>query len=455
MSTLSLRKRLLLAAAVILVTFLGLAGFALDRAFISSAEVSLRGQFRTLNNTLLSALEVEPGNRFVMPERLPEARLETPNSGLYAFILDEDRRLLWQSGSCIGLVMPASVRQAVGINAFVRTGDSLYGPFQHSFPTIWETEEGEEHRFTLVMLETSEQFGEFVSEHRNKIILWLGLVGAFLLLTLMLVFRWSLSPLERVRQEIDQVERGIQEGIAGDYPKEIAQLSERINLFIRNERSNLLRYRNTLEDIAHSLKTPLAVIRGMTEEDRPIPSRELANYVDRMGNIVDYQLKRAASSRISLIHTQVDIQPLVSRVLESLGKVYADRNLSLTSAVTPGLRFYGDESDLMELLGNLLDNACKWARSTVTCRVTTLEEGQEGYRGIRIVVEDDGPGIAVDDREEVLRRGVRADQQVDGQGIGLAVCRDIAVSYRGGLSIADSTLGGASVIATLRHPLNG
>lgn len=455
MSTLSLRKRLLLAAAIILVTFLGLAGVALDRAFISSAEVSLRSQFRTQTLALLSVLEVEAGERIVLPELLPEARLMVPNSGLYAFIIDETGRLVWQSGSSIGLEIPASVREAVDTNAFVRTGDSLYGPFQYSFPTIWETEDGVEHRFTLVMLEASGHFGAFVSEHRNKIILWLGLVGAFLLLTLMAVLRWSLAPLDRVRQEIDQVERGFQEGIAGNYPGEIAQLSERINLFIRNERNNLMRYRNTLGDLAHSLKTPLAVIRGMTEDDRPIPPGELATYVDRMGNIVDYQLKRAASSRISLIHTQVDVQPLVSRVLESLGKVYAERNLSLESRVTPALRFYGEESDLVELLGNLLDNACKWARSSVSCRITAPEEEQAEYRGIRIVVEDDGPGIRKDDRKEVLRRGVRADQRVDGQGIGLAVCQEIVASYRGGLSIEESALGGAAVIATLRHPLNG
>ncbi len=455
MSTLSLRKRLLLAAAIILVTFLGLAGFALDRAFISSAEVSLRNQFRTQTLALLSVLEVEAGERIVLPELLPEARLMVPNSGLYAFIVDETGRLVWQSGSSIGLEMPAPVGEAVGTSAFVRTGDSLYGPFQYSFPTIWETEDGVEHRFTLVMLEASDHFGAFVSEHRNKIILWLGLVGVFLLLTLMAVLRWGLTPLDRVRQEIDQVERGFQEGIGGSYPREIAQLSERINLFIRNERNNLMRYRNTLDDLAHSLKTPLAVIRGMTEDDRPIPPGELAKYVDRMGNIVDYQLKRAASSRISLIHTRVDIQPLVSRVLESLGKVYAERNLSLESGVTPELRFYGEESDLVEILGNLLDNACKWAVSSVSCRITAPAEEREEYRGIRIVVEDDGPGIRADDRKEVLRRGVRADQRVDGQGIGLAVCQEIVASYRGSLSVGESSLGGASVVATLRHPLNG
>lgn len=454
MSTLSLRRRLLLAAAIILVTFLGLAGFALDRAFISSAEVSLRNQMRTQTFALLSVLEVDTGGGIVLPDLLPEARLMVPNSGLYGFIINGQGRLVWQSGSSLGVEVPPMDPETRGSETFARVADSLSSPFRYSFSITWETEDGVEHEFTLVMLEASDHFSLFVSEHRNKIILWLGLVGAFLLLTLTLALRWSLAPLDRVRQEIDQVERGQQDGIAGTYPREIAQLSERINLFIRNERNNLARYRNTLGDLAHSLKTPLAVIRGMSESDDPVPPGELAKYVDRMGNIVEYQLKRAASSRISIVHSLVDVEPLLARVFDSLEKVYADRGLALDYSVTPGLRFYGEESDLMELFGNLLDNACKWARSRVTCRVTSPETGRDLYHGIRIQVTDDGPGIAPDDREAVLQRGVRADQQVDGQGIGLAVCREIVSSYRGTLEIRQARSGGAELDVTLKHPLS-
>ncbi len=450
----SLRRRLLLAAAIILVTFLGLAGFALDRAFISSAEVSLRNQMRTQTFALLSVLEVDTQGGIVLPDLLPEARLMVPNSGLYSFIINGQGQLMWQSGSSLGVEIPPMGAETRGSETFVQVGESLASPFRYSFSITWETEDSVEHEFTLVMFEASDHFHLFVSEHRNKIILWLGLVGAFLLLTLTLALRWSLAPLDRVRQEIDQVERGHQDGIAGQYPREIAQLSERINLFIRNERNNLARYRDTLGDLAHSLKTPLAVIRGMSESNSPVESEELAKYVDRMGNIVEYQLKRAASSRISIVHTLVEVEPLLGRVFDSLEKVYADRKLKLEYDVPPGLKFYGEESDLMELLGNLLDNACKWAQTQVFCNVSSLESNRDEYRGIRIQVEDDGPGIAVSDRDAVLQRGVRADQQVDGQGIGLAVCREIVTSYRGTLEIRQSELGGAELEVMLKHPLS-
>ncbi len=451
MSALSLRKRLLLAASVILVTFLGLAGFVLDKAFVSSAEFSLQNQLHNQAFALLSVLELEPDGDFVMPELVPDARLMVPYSGLSAFIINQDRHLVWQSVSSLGEEFPRSIFEPAEMATFSRTSDAFSGPFQYILPITWETEEGLVQRFTLVLHETGDQFVTSVANHQNKIILWLGLVGAFLLFTLMLALRWSLAPLQRVRQEIDQVESGQQEGITGHYPTEISQLSERINQFIRNERANLIRHKNTLADLAHSLKTPLTVIQGMAEGDQPVPARELAEYVGQMRNIVNYQLNRAGPSHLTLIHNQVDMPSLVDRVFRSLEKVYVDHDLQFQSTVTPKLKFDGDESDLMEILGNLLDNACKWARSTVYCKITLSENPHTEHHGIRIVIEDDGPGIDPENRAEVLRRGVRVGQRRDGQGIGLSVCQEIVDAYRGNLMIGDSAYGGAAVTVTLRN----
>lgn len=451
MTTLSLRKRLLIAAAVILLTFLGLAGVALDRAFISSAEVSLKNQLRTQTFALLSVLEVNQDGSVLIPRQLPEARLMVPNSGLYAFIIDSENNLIWQSGSSLGVRMAGLKKEQLGTETFVQTGTQLSSPFRYSFSVSWETESSVEYEFTLVMIEASDHFVTFVAEHRQKIVLWLGLVGVFLLLLQMAALNWSLSPLVKVSNELDQIEHARQDRILGTYPNEIAQLSERINLFIANERKNLERYRNTLGDLAHSLKTPLAVVKGLAESNGRIDPDELNRYVDRMSNIVEYQLKRAAASRISLVKDLVDVEEVFSRIVESLRKVYAAKEIQLHGDVSPALQFYGDQSDLYELVGNIMDNACKWAQSQIRYTVKPVRGEKGGIRGIRILIEDDGPGVANDVRDLVMHRGIRADQQVNGYGIGLAVSREIVDRYDGDIKIAQSDLGGAAINIDLKH----
>ncbi len=445
MSTLSLRKRLLLAATIILITFLGLAGVALDRAFISSARVSLKNQLRTQTFALLSVLEVDPGGGVLLPKQLPEARLLIPNSGLIAVILDQSGKSIWQSDSALGVNVTGLSKELRGSESFVQEQDALSSPFRYSFSISWETEDNIEHEFTLVMIESSDHFMAFVSEHRRKIILWLGLAGVFLLIMQMLALNWSLSPLVRVSSELDLIEHAKQDRILGVYPSEIAQLSQRINLFIGNERKNLERYRNTLGDLAHSLKTPLAVVKGLAESGHQIDPVELDRYVDRMSNIVEYQLKRAASSRISLVYAKVSVAEILHRIEDSLDKVYAQKNIQSSGKIEQGTMFYGDQSDLYELLGNILDNAYKWADQQIVYRAQPLSDIRKSIDGVEIIVEDDGPGVADEIRELVLRRGVRADQQVDGQGIGLAVSREIVHRYNGDLEIGSSSLGGAAV----------
>ena len=455
MSTLSLRKRLLIAAAAVLLTFLGLAGFALDRAFISSAEVSLRNQLRTQTFALLSVLEVDTEGTVVLPEQVPEARLLVPNSGLYAVILDHNNQVLWQSVSSLGVELGVLEKEAQGSETFLQLGEMLTSPFRYSFSISWETENNKEYDFTLVMVEASNHFVEFVAEHRKKIILWLGLAGLFLLFMQWLALKWSLTPLVKVSNELDNIETAKQDQINGIYPEEIAQLSQRINQFIGNERKNLERYRNTLGDLAHSLKTPLAVLKGFAESQEEVNRKELDQYVGRMSNIVEYQLKRAASSAVSLIQSVVDVEETFTGIAESMGKVYRDKDIHLSSEIASGTGFYGNQSDLYELIGNVVDNAFKWAQSSVSFSAEVLPIEGSRINGLQLTIEDDGPGIKGDVRDLVLKRGVRADQRTEGQGIGLAVCREIIERYDGSLEISQSPLlKGARLQITLR-PVTG
>ena len=435
---------------MVLITFLGLAGVALDRAFVSSAQVSLKSQLRTQALALLSVMEVDMERRIVLPKQLPEARLMGPDSGLSAVILDQTGRIVWQSPSSLGASFGDLATTPAGTEDFFQLGAALSSPFRYQFSVSWENEEGVEYEFSLIFTEFSEHFSEFVNAHRHKIILWLGLAGIFLLVMQMLALQWSLLPLARVSQEIEQIEHARQDQIVGVYPQEIAQLSQRINLFVSNERKNMERYRNTLGDLAHSLKTPLAVIKGITENRKGKENKELVKYVDTMADIVEYQLEKAASSRVSIVNSWIDLAETVTKILEAMEKVHQRKQVEVITDISPQLKFYGDQSDLYELLGNVIDNAYKWCESRIALHAHIISSGAGPIQGIEVIIDDDGAGVNDEIREVIFRRGVRADQRVEGQGIGLAVAREIVDRYNGRLTIDDNEQGGARIRIQLR-----
>ncbi len=434
-----------MATIFTLVVFLGLAGMALDRAFVSSARVTEKNQLRDQVNSLLTILEIlEDGTLFV-PEKVLEARLLSPNSGLYAVILDDQGRAIWRSGSSLGIKLDAIEVATSGTESFYQLGDSIDSPFYYSFGITWILSEDREISISLVMINENRNYSQTIQSYRRELVFWLGMAGVLLLVMQIVSLRWGLRPLRQVVQELDLIEHARQMKITGVYPQEIAQLSTRINLFIENERKNLARYRNTLGDLAHSLKTPLAVLKGMMESRRDVASDNINELVDQMNRIVEYQLNRAASSQFSIMHGALDIEPVLRKLDKSLKKVYADKNIHIDWELQENSVFYGDESDLFELLGNILDNAYKWTNSSMVYRSHSTGTRDSVRSGLVIEIDDDGPGIPPDERAEVLKRGVRADQQTAGQGIGLAVVREIVERYEGALYIGSSTHGGTRI----------
>ena len=275
---------------------------------------------------------------------------------------------------------------------------------------------------------------------------YLGLAAALLLLVQMLVLRWSLQPLRNLEQELSRVRRGVSDRLSGKHPPELQQITDSINGLIESEYSHLGQSRNTLSDLAHSLKTPLAVLRSRLDSgaDQEQLRQEVAAQVQRMNEIVSYQLSRAARSGHALFSAPIAIEPRAEEIVASLEKVYAGKGVFCEFEVDPEASFYGELGDLQELLGNMLENAFKWSRQRVL--LTVKVEPAVGNRrpGVFFAVEDDGAGIAQDDVDHLLQRGVRGDERVHGHGIGLAIVQDIVRAYRGDLKVESSTeLGGA------------
>lgn len=442
---LSLNARLTLAASLVLAGFLGLTGLALERAFFEAGLAAVRDRLQGQVYTLLAAAEVDAAGHLVMPRALPEARLASPDSGLYARVIGPRGAVLWHSPSLLGLDIPFASTPTDGVAAFapIDAGDgrALYAL---SFAVSWETGTGTGLRLTFQVAESRAVLESQVAQFRRSLWAWLGAAAVALLLVQGLVLRFGLGPLRRVGAELDQVEAGRRRNLSNRYPREIARLSGRINAFIDSGRRRLERSRDALGELAHSLKTPLAVLSSVLEADadRDTLRRTLEEQTLRMRRTIDYQLQRAAASGPTPMAPAVALEPIARRLLDALAKVYADKSLQMEVDAAAGLAFNADEGDLTEILGNVLDNACKWARTRVRVRIDQMP--QNGAMCLR--VEDDGPGIPADRLDAVLGRGVRADSATEGHGIGLAVVREIVVEvYGGSIDIGAAELGGAAV----------
>ncbi len=454
----SLNARLLIAASGVLTAFLGLTGLSLDRAFRDSAQAAVEDRLQTQVFMLLGAANLDAFNRLILPQALPEARFSTPDSGLYADVMDSRGNLVWRSPSLLGFALPF-------FPAIRNPGDTQFAPLEASdgaplfvlaFTVSWEISRNQYQLYTFRVAESRQDFTDQVWSFRRGLWGWLLASTVVLLMAQGLILRWSLKPLRQVAAEIKAIETGERARLSSGYPEELQPLTTNLNALLGQSHTHLERYRDALGDLAHSLKTPLAVLRGALEHDASSADlrQTLSEQVERMNRTVDYQLQRAAAAGRIALSAPLPVAPVARKILDSLAKVYADRAPQLSAEVEAATMFYGDEGDLLEILGNLADNACKWCSRQVVVRAWSTHI--DGRCELVVEVEDDGPGIAPEQAPLLLNRGQRADPTVAGHGIGLAVVRDLVEEvYFGRLEIGRGALGGARVRAQLRFQANG
>ncbi|MGV8923458.1 MAG: ATP-binding protein [Thermomonas sp.] len=453
----SLQARQLLAASLGLVAFLALAGYALDRSFLSTAQSGMRERLHSYALAYANSDFARDGS-LVPPFDPPDPRFKRPGSGLYAQIVLPSGR--WESDSAQGPRLPAGSMLDARQQAFegplpiIQINGQPGEVYRYGYGLIWSGSERQSSEFpyTVYILEDTTALGRQVAAFRSALWLNLGGAGLVLLLLQMVVLRWSLRPLHAVIGDLKRVQLGAASGMSEAHPRELEPLTRSINAFIDSERENLDRQRNTLADLAHSLKTPLAVLR--TRLDSDADESELREEVDtqlrRMNDLVTYQLSRAARSGHQLFAAPIEIEPTAEQIVTGLEKVYATKRVLCEFEIAPQVRFHGEIGDLQELLGNLLENGFKWASARVLLTVAEGVDAPGRRPGLSITVEDDGPGIAEDRIAHVLQRGVRGDERVQGHGIGLAIVQDIVRSYRGELQVSRSQeLGGARFEVTL------
>ncbi|MBB5886524.1 two-component sensor histidine kinase [Xanthomonas sp. LMG 8992] len=453
----SLQARQLLAASLSLLAFLAAAGYALDQAFADTALSNLRERLKSYATAYANNIDVaRDGSLYINNDKPPpDPHFDRPGSGLYAQIVMPNER--WISMSSEGPLPPRG---------------GMLEPRQETFDGPWpmtqiDGSEGEVYRYgiglayvrrdketpvTIYIMEDTRALGAQLRVFRGRVWFNLGGAGLILLVLQAFILQWSLRPLRRVINELTKVQRGEAMRMGDRHPRELEPLTDSINAFIESERENLDRQRNTLADLAHSLKTPLAVLRTQLDSGAQGPElrEELDVQLRRMNNLVSYQLARAASSGHKLFAAPLPIEPNAEEIVRGLEKVYAAKGVLCEFDIEPSARFHGEPGDLQELLGNLLENAFKWARRRVLLSVRPEPAAGSRRAGLIISVEDDGPGIAPDEVAHILQRGVRGDERVHGHGIGLAIVQDLVKGYRGELQVSRSEeLGGARFLVTL------
>ena len=382
-------------------------------------------------------------DRPISVERLREPRFWQFRSGLYAFIHTRNGYVQWQSSSANSMeyLQEAFATTPAGKEVFDEIVLRGTPYFRYRYHVIWEDEHGVEFPLIFTLLEHQDTFRQELLSFRKNIALWLGLAAVILLLIQIVVLRWGLRPLRDMSRELRALEAGERESLGGIYPHELTGITHNLNRLLEKEQQQRERYRNTLGNLAHSLKTPLSVMRSVTtSKTDPLIAEQLA----KMNNIIAYQLQRAVSAGPRRLGAKTPLRALLDRLCQTLAKVYHDNNLSFPLNCDEHTALAMDEQDLMELLGNLIDNACKAANSVVAVNVRQLSA-----TSVELAIEDDGPGFPEEKIDLMMERGKRGDQYGSGQGLGLAVAVDILNAYEAELAIERSTLGGAKVAMTL------
>ncbi len=437
----SLRLRLMLGATGLATLFMLALLPALQGAFSLTFERVIEQRLAADASTLITAAHVEDG-RLLMPERMPDEEFNLPDAQLLGFIYDRSGELVWRSRSAADERIDYRPRYEGRTSEFLRTRDAA-GLEYFVYDVELQLAGSRDNAFSFVTMQPTSEYLSLFDEFRRQLYLWLGSGLLVLLILLWLGLTWGFRTLKRVSAELDQVEGGQRQHLSDENPRELLRLTRSLNRLLDSERRQREQYRNSLGDLAHSLKTPLSVLQGVGETlAAQTQSREQAQVmqaqIERMSQQIGYQLQRASLGKSGLVRHRVELKPLLISLCSTLDKVYRDKHVQIEMQLVKPCLVPMEQGALMELLGNLLENAYRLCLQQV--RISASHHEGDLLLG----VEDDGPGVPVGQRERIIRRGERLDGQHPGQGIGLAVVKDILDSYGGELSLGESALGGAA-----------
>lgn len=442
----SLGARLFLSAAFCCVLILVLAGLGLTTFYRRSAERGFDERLSVYIKELVADLAALPETERQSIGDLGEPRFDLPLSGWYWQItrLDGDRPNVRASRSLVGGQLPKLLDQNISPNNRGLRESYVSGPDDRTLRVLErEIDVGEDGRFTVAVAAPADEIEGDIQDFRFALTMTFVLLGLILVASTLVQVRFGLRPLVRLRSAVGTVRTGENPRILGNYPPDLAPLAGELNQLIDTNREILERARTQVGNLAHALKTPLSVM--MNDAESGVGEAQLSQTVRTqtavMRDQVQYYLDRARAAALSgALGGVTEVAPSLEALLRTFMKISQERGIRGSHSVTGRLRFRGEKQDLEEMLGNLLDNAFKWANSTVE---VSLEAGN-GNPGqpLALLIDDDGPGLPEEAMAEVLKRGRRLDETTPGSGLGLSIVVDLAKLYGGELALYRSPLGG-------------
>ncbi|ODT81677.1 MAG: hypothetical protein ABS76_11005 [Pelagibacterium sp. SCN 64-44] len=377
---------------------------------------------------------------------LADPRFERPRSGWYWIIRDGKGNLVNLSTSVVGIDL-----QAVGAaaDALGRSTEVINDPFGTQLRLVERVVTLGDDSYRITVAGNLTEILELVDDFRGQAFVVLGAVGAMLAIMSAIVARIAMRPIARLSAAVEAVREGDSAEVSGTYPREIAPLAEEVNELLRSNAQIIERARNQVGNLAHGLKTPIAVLRNEAHgRDGPL-AEIVATETEKMSNMVSTYLERARlAARTSVVGKKADAGAILQRLARVMGKIHPEVTIAFQRPEAGLPWFRGDEADFEEMAGNLLDNACKWSGGQVEVQLSA----DRGARGTQLLVriEDNGPGLSEQDAQKVLRRGVRLDEKTPGTGLGLDIVKELVDVYGGSLELKRSHLGG--LLAELRLP---
>lgn len=454
MRTNSLWFRLIASSSLIAIILLASAGILLNTIFVSALQHNFDQRLRAALDGILANIELGQDGKPQLQGQIADTRFSLPLSGWYWQISETG-----QEGNL--LTSPSLLEQQLsqpttgvierdddGVLSFSmkdQQGTNLRAIEQD----VKLFNQGKSYRF-IVAGNFDELKSEVSAFQRTLLILLLAL-GVALLGGLLFQVRYTLQPLIDMQHQLNAIRSGKAEFLGENFPRELQPVADELNLLVESNLEIVERSRMQVGNLAHALKTPISVLQNEARDQRNPLAIRVREQIEVMRDHVNLYLDRARRVvRAHSIGSSVEVEPVLQALARTLQRINVDRHLQITVDAPASLRFRGERQDLEEMAGNLMDNACKWAKSRILVSARPLVTSID-RSWLSLTVDDDGPGIPADKRAVALERGKRLDESKPGSGLGMSIISETAAMYSGTLSLSDADLGGLR--ATLRLPM--